>query len=247
MQLRQVFIQFYKRFGETASSNYHSRSARYGHTHTNNRALLHVTNVASNGEHLNRECSLFTDDCRYVIVGSATYVPEDPPPYFFEDEARDGASWPRQAAAPGAAEVVAHLTRVPAVLGVHDGVLEPGEEVEEDEDEQEESSLCSDVEESNEQQAKANTTTKDNCLFRHRLRLTPHMAELLDEAEQGNWTAWLWSVALRNRSQKFSKSSSSWSEVFSNTASTSVDTMLYTTKKEGWWRRRRRGRREELN
>ncbi|KAG7275294.1 hypothetical protein CRUP_018268 [Coryphaenoides rupestris] len=110
--------------------------------------LLHVTNVASNGEHLNRECSLFTDDCRYVIVGSATYVPEDPPPYFFE---------------------------------------------------------------------------------------------LLDEAEQGNWTAWLWSVALRNRSQKFSKSSSSWSEVFSNTASTSVDTMLYTTKKEGWWRRRRRG------
>ncbi|CAG5958438.1 unnamed protein product [Menidia menidia] len=48
-------------------------------------SLLHVTNVASNGEHLNRECSLFTDDCRYVIVGSAVYVPEEPPPYFFED------------------------------------------------------------------------------------------------------------------------------------------------------------------
>uniref|UniRef100_A0A3B3UHV9 DET1 partner of COP1 E3 ubiquitin ligase n=1 Tax=Poecilia latipinna TaxID=48699 RepID=A0A3B3UHV9_9TELE len=47
-------------------------------------SLLHVTNVASNGEHLNRECSLFTDDCRYVIVGSAVYVPDDPPPYFFE-------------------------------------------------------------------------------------------------------------------------------------------------------------------
>ncbi|KAK7891959.1 hypothetical protein WMY93_023922 [Mugilogobius chulae] len=47
-------------------------------------SLLYVTNVASNGEHLNRECSLFTDDCRYVIVGSAVYVPEDPPPYFFE-------------------------------------------------------------------------------------------------------------------------------------------------------------------
>lgn len=40
--------------------------------------------MASNGEHLNRECSLFTDDCRYVIVGSAVYVPEEPPPYFFE-------------------------------------------------------------------------------------------------------------------------------------------------------------------
>lgn len=47
-------------------------------------SLLHVTNVASNGEHLNRECSLFTDDCRYVIVGSAVYVPEEPQPYFFE-------------------------------------------------------------------------------------------------------------------------------------------------------------------
>lgn len=47
-------------------------------------SLLHVTNVASNGEHLNRECSLFTDDCRYVIVGSAVHVPEEPPPYFFE-------------------------------------------------------------------------------------------------------------------------------------------------------------------
>lgn len=47
-------------------------------------SLLHVTNVASNGEHLNRECSLFTDDCRYVIVGSAVYVPEEPSPHFFE-------------------------------------------------------------------------------------------------------------------------------------------------------------------
>ncbi|MCI4380388.1 hypothetical protein PGIGA_G00239490, partial [Pangasianodon gigas] len=38
-------------------------------------SLLHVTSVASNGEHLNRECSLFTDDGRYVIVGSAAYLP----------------------------------------------------------------------------------------------------------------------------------------------------------------------------
>lgn len=47
-------------------------------------SLTHVTNVASNGEHLNRECSLFTDDCRYVIVGSAAYLPEEPHPHFFE-------------------------------------------------------------------------------------------------------------------------------------------------------------------
>ena len=40
--------------------------------------------VARNGEHLNRECSLFTDDGRYVIVGSAVNVPEDPYPYFYD-------------------------------------------------------------------------------------------------------------------------------------------------------------------
>uniref|UniRef100_A0A2K5E236 DET1 partner of COP1 E3 ubiquitin ligase n=2 Tax=Aotus nancymaae TaxID=37293 RepID=A0A2K5E236_AOTNA len=46
--------------------------------------LLHITNVAANGEHLNRECSLFTDDCRCVIVGSAAYLPDEPHPPFFE-------------------------------------------------------------------------------------------------------------------------------------------------------------------
>ncbi|XP_074650647.1 DET1 homolog isoform X2 [Tubulanus polymorphus] len=46
--------------------------------------LKHVTAVSSNGEHLNRECSLFTDDGKYVIVGSAVYIPEDPHPYFFD-------------------------------------------------------------------------------------------------------------------------------------------------------------------
>ncbi|CAH1796500.1 unnamed protein product [Owenia fusiformis] len=45
---------------------------------------IHTTNVASNGEHLNRECSLFTDDGHYVIVGSAAYVPENPYPQFFQ-------------------------------------------------------------------------------------------------------------------------------------------------------------------
>ena len=47
-------------------------------------ALHHTVNVAPNGEHLNRECSLFTDDGRYVIVGSAIYVPEDPYPPFYD-------------------------------------------------------------------------------------------------------------------------------------------------------------------
>ncbi len=44
----------------------------------------HVTSVASNGEHLNRECSLFTDDGKYVVVGSAAYITDDPHPYFFD-------------------------------------------------------------------------------------------------------------------------------------------------------------------
>lgn len=45
--------------------------------------LRHIVNVASEGEQLNRECSLFTDDGRYVIIGSASYVPEEPHPLFY--------------------------------------------------------------------------------------------------------------------------------------------------------------------
>ncbi|KAK6188362.1 hypothetical protein SNE40_004548 [Patella caerulea] len=46
--------------------------------------LKHVTLVASNYEHLNRECSLFTDDGNFVIVGSAVYLPEEPHPLFLD-------------------------------------------------------------------------------------------------------------------------------------------------------------------
>ncbi|KAK8756532.1 hypothetical protein V5799_000767 [Amblyomma americanum] len=47
--------------------------------------LRHIVNVSGNGgEQLNRECSLFTDDCRHVIVGSAMYVPEEPHPFFWD-------------------------------------------------------------------------------------------------------------------------------------------------------------------
>lgn len=65
------------------------------------------------------------------------------------------------------------------------------------------------------------------------------LAKLLLEAEQGNWTASLCRVAFLKRSQKFSNSSSSSSDVFSKTAMTSVVTMLYTTKNEGWGKRQR--------
>ncbi|KAL1491712.1 hypothetical protein ABEB36_012269 [Hypothenemus hampei] len=45
--------------------------------------LKHSINITTN-EQLNRECSLFTDDGRYVIVGSASYIPEEIRPHFYE-------------------------------------------------------------------------------------------------------------------------------------------------------------------
>lgn len=46
--------------------------------------LKHVVNICSSTEQLNRECSLFTEDGRYVIVGSATFLPEPVRPHFYE-------------------------------------------------------------------------------------------------------------------------------------------------------------------
>ena len=43
-----------------------------------------VVTVANYGEHLNRECSLFTDDGKFVIVGSASTIPEDVHPLFYD-------------------------------------------------------------------------------------------------------------------------------------------------------------------
>lgn len=46
--------------------------------------LKHTVAVAQSNKQLNRECSLFTEDCRYVIVGSAAFIPEDIRPHFYE-------------------------------------------------------------------------------------------------------------------------------------------------------------------
>uniref|UniRef100_A0A4Y7MVP7 Probable NADH dehydrogenase [ubiquinone] iron-sulfur protein 7, mitochondrial n=1 Tax=Daphnia pulex TaxID=6669 RepID=A0A4Y7MVP7_DAPPU len=46
--------------------------------------LKHTIAVTPVGEQLNRECSLFVGDGRFVIVGSASYVPEEPQPNFFD-------------------------------------------------------------------------------------------------------------------------------------------------------------------
>lgn len=46
--------------------------------------LKHSIPVTPTGEQLNRECSLFVGEGRFVIVGSASYVPEEPQPNFFD-------------------------------------------------------------------------------------------------------------------------------------------------------------------
>ncbi|CAH1159681.1 unnamed protein product [Phaedon cochleariae] len=47
-------------------------------------SLKHRVNVAKGAEQLNRECSLFSDDGRYVIIGSASFIPEEIRPHFYE-------------------------------------------------------------------------------------------------------------------------------------------------------------------
>lgn len=44
--------------------------------------LKHVVET-SREKQLNRECSLFTPDCRYVILGAAAFIPEDLRPNFY--------------------------------------------------------------------------------------------------------------------------------------------------------------------
>lgn len=41
-------------------------------------------NVAKGAEQLNRECSLFSEDSRYVIIGSASFIPDEIRPHFYE-------------------------------------------------------------------------------------------------------------------------------------------------------------------
>lgn len=41
-------------------------------------------NVAKGAEQLNRECSLFSEDGRYVIIGSASFIPDEIRPHFYE-------------------------------------------------------------------------------------------------------------------------------------------------------------------
>lgn len=46
--------------------------------------LRYRIRVSPEGEQLNRECSLFTDDGYYAIVGSAAVIPDDIRPQFYE-------------------------------------------------------------------------------------------------------------------------------------------------------------------
>lgn len=46
--------------------------------------LRHLISAPDVHENLNRECSLFTEDCQYVIVGSSGFIQDDPYPPFYE-------------------------------------------------------------------------------------------------------------------------------------------------------------------
>lgn len=46
--------------------------------------LIHTIQVTSNGEHLNRECSLFTDDSNFLVVGSALFVSDEYNLHYFD-------------------------------------------------------------------------------------------------------------------------------------------------------------------
>lgn len=48
-------------------------------------SLKYEVRTTPSGEQLNRECSLFTDDGKYIIVGSASYIPDDViRPHFYD-------------------------------------------------------------------------------------------------------------------------------------------------------------------
>ncbi|KAL3281566.1 hypothetical protein HHI36_004774 [Cryptolaemus montrouzieri] len=46
--------------------------------------LKYTICLSQGSEQLNRECSLFTEDGRYVIIGSASFIPEEIRPHFYE-------------------------------------------------------------------------------------------------------------------------------------------------------------------
>ena len=46
--------------------------------------LKHYISAPDIQENLNRECSIFTEDCQYVIVGSSGHIQDDPYPSYYE-------------------------------------------------------------------------------------------------------------------------------------------------------------------
>ena len=46
--------------------------------------LRHFISAPDVHENLNRECSLFTEECQYVIVGSSGFIQDDPYPSFYD-------------------------------------------------------------------------------------------------------------------------------------------------------------------
>ena len=84
----QKSVLIYDYLGAGASNNLYSRDVRseqlkmmfFDQFFT----LRYLISAPAIHENLNRECSIFTEDCQYVIVGSSGYIQDDPYPSFHE-------------------------------------------------------------------------------------------------------------------------------------------------------------------
>lgn len=69
----------------TSYSRYNKHSIIQNKSHKFlNLQLKHVVNMDSSEKQLNRECSLFCNDGKHVIVGAAILISDDLRPHFYE-------------------------------------------------------------------------------------------------------------------------------------------------------------------
>ena len=91
----QISLEIYQYLGASAASSLLNKCPTIGQNNSQSASeeirnnifeslfkLKHVVNVAIEGEHLNRECSLFLSDPNLVIVGSAGFLTEEQQPHY---------------------------------------------------------------------------------------------------------------------------------------------------------------------
>ncbi|CAD6240862.1 GSCOCG00008965001-RA-CDS [Cotesia congregata] len=82
----QTSIEVYKYEGASAAAKLlvDCKGEREYIGHKNDDKSFRIRNNIFHHEQLNRECSLFTDDGRYVIVGSAKHIADELRPHFYQ-------------------------------------------------------------------------------------------------------------------------------------------------------------------